>query len=146
MAPTATQPPEFVTRFMIAYAMAEHADMFWRNVRHVAGQFTDRAAEVKPRHVVVGTIVTLMELGRFDRLTIDMVASSLGRLSDAALKDAAVAVVNTTHLILPDEDGSAWTVLVGSLEQVEKPPPAFMTLVYSAAAIWRELDTVLTDS
>lgn len=130
-------PPEYaiegdeVLRYLMSIHLAEHEADFRGVLDLVAGD----AAHPRPRDLTICTIAVLMMLGSAPWPIALKAVKALDALSDEALVDSAIGIVNGEHLLVPSDDGEMITLSIATLRKVTEPSPAFVTTIYSCTAV-----------
>lgn len=96
------------------------------------------------RDLTVATVVLLMSMGGVGWPILMRVINQLRRLGDDDIREGAVAIMNGSHLMLPDKGDRVKILDMGTLREVDKdPPPSLVSTIYSATSIWSQTEKIL---
>lgn len=96
------------------------------------------------RDLTVAVVVLLMSMGGVSWPILMRVINQLRRLGDDDIREGAVAIMNGSHLMLPDKGDRVKILDMGTLREVDKdPPPSLVSTIYSATSIWAQVEKIL---
>ncbi len=125
-----------VLRYLMSVNLIEHERTFRVVLANIKSPAIPGA-----RELVIATIIVLMRIGQVDPDTVSVVQTSLAERTADQLRQEAVAIVNGQHLLLPGEGGRIKVINMTTLrEEHGDPPSAWVSTIYSLAAIWERTE------
>jgi len=134
------EQPDLVLNYLMDLQLAEHEGEF----RGVLENILDGDA-IGIRHMSVATVAVLMSLGGVPWTVVMRVLTRLKKRTDEELMEDAIAIVNGSHIIIPDSDDPRGVSIydVRTLEEAESAPRGIVSTVYSITAIWDRAASLL---
>lgn len=127
-----TQPTDAVLQFLMAVNLADAETEF----RGVIDSVAKDPLVPQLRDLTIAMVAVLMTMGGVHWPVVMRVVNHLAKLPDAQLKEAAVAVINGAHLLLPKGEDDVLMLDIMTLRESPDIGPAFVSTVYSCTAVW----------
>lgn len=128
-----------VLRYLIEVQLVD----FEAEFRGILENVAEEPGQPMIRDITIATIAILMTMGGVKWPVVMRVLTHLSRRSDEELQQDAVAILNGSHMVLPEGKDSVAIFDLATLRQVPQLGPAFVSTVYSCTAVWNQAAKIM---
>ena len=128
---------------VLRYLMEVQLTDFEPDFRGILENIAEEPGQPMIRDITIATVAILMTMGGVKWPVVMRMLSHLSRRSDEELQQDAVAILNGSHMVLPDKDDSVIVLDLATLRPVANHGPAFVSTVFSCTSVWHRALEVL---